>query len=174
MNLVDILGSVVTGGVTGLIGTALSRFADFQTKKTEFVHEEKMRELDAAIMAQEWAAKTQVASIEADAVMEKADAEAFAKSFNEPERYSERVRATKAQGWVLIALDAIRGAVRPGLTVYLCAITTYLYWDAHSAMSSMGVMDTTKLVNQIVTTVLYLNTVSCTWWFGTRVRSKEK
>lgn len=173
MNVFDAIASVLTGGATGLLGSVITRIADHKAKKAEYDHEARMKELDAAIMAQEWAHRTQVASIEAEAVVEKADAEAFSKSFNEPERYSDGVKPTKWQGWVLIALDAVRGSVRPGLTVYLCALVTYLYWDAHTIIPGLDINAATILVDKIVNTVLYLTTVVVCWWFGTRVR-KEK
>lgn len=173
MALAELLSSVLSGGATGLLGAAVSRWADFRTKKLELEHEGKMKEIDLKIMAEEWSHRTQIASVESEAKVDQAELEAFSKSFNEPERYTEGVKVTKNQGWILVLLDGLRGAVRPGLTVYLCAITSYLYWDAHRAMETLGVMDVTKLVNQIVNTVLYLTTVCVCWWFGTRVKEKK-
>ena len=176
MALVDLISGVLSGGVTGLLGAGISRWAEFKTKKLEFGHEARMKDIDLKIMAEEWSHRTQVASIEAGAKMEISADEAFAKSSNEPQRYSDEVRPTTAQGWVLVLIDAIRALVRPGLTFYLAALTTYLYWDAHSIIGSGTMMgdDATLLVNKITDTVLYLCTVCVTWYFGVRTRSKEK
>jgi NAD dependent epimerase/dehydratase family enzyme len=173
MNILDLASSVLTGGATGLIGAAISRFADYKTEKLKFTSELELRKADAEIAAAEWAARTKVASIEADAVVDKADSEAFAKSFNEPERYSAGVAPSRGEGWLLVLVDVIRALVRPGLTLYLATITTYLYWDAHAIIRGpMTPEAATALVNKIIETVLYLTTVCITWYFGVRTRSK--
>ena len=174
MNILDLASSVLTGGATGLIGAAISRFADYKTESLKYRSELELRKADAEIMAAEWAARTKVAQVEADAVVEKADAASFAASFNEPERYSAGVVPSRGEGWLLVLVDCLRAIIRPGLTIYLCAITTYLYWDAHRYLGALGVMDVTKLVNQIVSTILYLTTVVVAWWFGTRVGKEKK
>lgn len=174
MAIAELLSNVLSGGVTGLIGAGITRLAEYKTKKLEFEHEGHMKELDLKIMAEEWAHRTQIASVEADAKIEAGDIEAFKASFNEPELYSGKVATlTRWQSWVLVLLDFVRGVVRPGLTLYLCLITTYLYWDAHSIIPGMGVDAATQLVGQIVNTVLYLTSVVICWWFGTRIKEKK-
>lgn len=173
MALADLLTSVVSGGATGLIGAGITRLAEHHAKKMEYKHDEKMRELDAAIMREEWTQKTKIADIEAEVKLDATAAASFAASFNEPQRYSDGTKLTAFQNLIMVFVDALRAVVRPALTIYLCAISTYLYWDAHKAMEYVGVMELTKLVNQIVDTILYLTTVVVAWWFGTRVKEKK-
>jgi len=175
--------SILSGGATGLIGIIIQRWADYKNKKLDieasrerFSHERDMRKVDAEIMAQEWAARTKVAEIEVAGKIDVADSEAFAASFNEPVRYSDGVKPTAGQGWMLIVLDFIRGIVRPGLTVYLCVLTTLIYLHARTLIGKEGAIlssdQAVDLVKLIVGTVLYLATTCVLWWFGTRNKQK--
>ncbi len=175
--LSTIFGSIFSGGATGLIGVILQRFADYKNKQLDLEieakkqeHEIALRRVDAEIAAQEWAARTQVAQVEAAGKEAVADAQAFAESFKmEPQRYAEGVKFTHGQGWVMVILDALRGAIRPVLTVYLCVLTTLIYLQAHQLLgTSMAPEQAYKLVEMIVGSVLYLTTTCVLWWFGTR------
>lgn len=183
----EILGtlftSIVSGGATGLFGIAIQRYFDLKNKRIDlelenqrFGHELGLRRIDLEIMQKESEAKVQVAEITARSVESSADAAAFAASFNlEPKQYHE-MTVTKNQNWFLVVLDFIRGLVRPGLTLYLCAITTLVYLHARSLLTLEGVqMDLTsamKLTELVVGTILYLATTCVLWWFGTRNKQK--
>jgi len=175
------LTSLVSGGLTGILGAGVQRFADYKNKQLDLQaarekaeHDIKLREADAAIMREEWAARTRVAEIEVAGKESAADAEAFAASFRlEPQRYSEGVKARGWQASALVLLDVLRGVVRPGLTIYLCAITTAIYFDARSILGDTPV-DQAKalaLLDGIIATILYLTTTVVLWWFGTRNKS---
>lgn len=180
----DIVSSVFAGGATGIIGVIAQRWADYknrqldlQLKKMEIDGELEKRNLDAKIMAQEWAGRTKVAEVDADGRSDVAESEAFSASFKmEPARYFE---GTRPKGFIgnlialmLASLDYVRGIVRPGLTLYLCIITTMIYLDA-LALSSMKTITSDQafeMVKMINTTILYLTTTCVLWWFGTRNR----
>ncbi len=172
-----IASSILGGGVTGILGVVVQRFADFKNKqldlqlsKQKFDQEIKLREIDYKIMAQEWASRTQIADIEATGREAVADAHGFAASFIEPVKYSEKVRPSRSQGWVLVVLDFVRGMVRPSLTIYLCVITTLMYIHARDYIGgdSLVIEDAFELLKLIIGTVLYLTTTCVLWWFGTR------
>lgn len=180
MDVFGLVSSLFGGGLVGLLGSVVSNIFNYKTKKLEAEtavqkasHEIELKKADAAIMAQEWAARTQVAKIDADSRESVADAEAFAKSFNEPVRYSEGVQPTAAQGWLLIVLDTIRAVIRPGLTVYLCVLSTLLYVDAHKLLrdNDFGQSNAEALVVKIVEMILFLTTTCVLWWFGTRQKN---
>ena len=70
-------------------------------------------------------------------------------------------------------LDVLRGVVRPGLTIYLCVLTTQIYNELASQVGPLTAdqrYETTKL---IVGTILYLFTTVTLWWFGTRSSGKQ-
>ncbi len=181
MDLLSGLTSVLSGGVTGLIGSVAQRVFEYKTKKLEielqkekFSNEQALRKLDAEIMSQEWAARTKVAQVEGEFAVEKEDAKAFAAALtSEPKLYHEG-KLTNAQNWLMVVLDFVRGTIRPGLTIYLCALTTAIYIQAKMVMGHSVAPDQAyELVDKIVQTVLYLTTTCVLFWFGTRNEKKK-
>ena len=178
-----IFGSIFSGGATGLIGVVLQRFADYKNKQLDMQLEQQkhenavaLRRVDAEIMAQEWAARTQVASVEAAGKEEVANAQAFERSYSlEPQRYAEGVKPTKAQAWVLILLDAVRGIIRPGLTIYLCILTTMVWYQAKAVLGQedLDAEAAGDIWRMVVGTILYLTTTCVLWWFGTRNKQQQ-
>ncbi len=172
-----LLGSILSGGATGLLGTIIQRIADhaqhkldLEMEKQKFEHDIALRKVDAEIQAQEWASRTKVAEVETAGASDVADSKAFAASYNEPQRYSEGLTLTKNQSWLMVALDFFKGAVRPGLTVYLCFLTTAIYVQAKFLIkqSDLTVQQEYDLVVTIINTILYLFTTCVLWYFGTR------
>ena len=179
-----VFGSILSGGATGLLGVVFQRIADYKNRQLDLQLDKQRGELelakrdkDAAIMAQEWAARTKVAEVEAEATKDAAESAAFAASFNlEPKRYAEGVTPGRVGGLLLICVDVLRGIVRPGLTLYLCAITTMVYLEARAVLAAvsvtMNVDQALKVHEQVVGTVLYLTVTCVLWWFGTRNKQK--
>jgi len=182
--MLGLISSIFSGGLTGLLGVAFQRFFDFlkvkqeiEMRKLDQAHEINMRKADAEIMAQEWAARTQVATIEGASKEAVAADNAFAASFAmEPKQYSAKVKVGPFAGFLLVLIDFLRGIVRPGLTVYLCVITTLIYLEAKAIMATVDwALETAQAVSiheRIVATILYLTTTCVLWWFGTRNRQK--
>lgn len=173
-----IFGSIFSGGATGLVGIVLQRFADYKNKQLDmqleaqrFSHEVEKRKLDREIMQEEWKGRDKVAQTEAQGAEAVADAQAFAASFRmEPARYAEGARLTRGQAWLLVILDAVRGAVRPLLTIYLCLLTTYVWWQVRQTLSAEDLTQEAALDvwKMVVGNILYLTTTCVLWWFGTR------
>lgn len=176
-----VVTSIMSGGLTGILGAGLQRFADFKNKQQDIEilklkgsQDLAMRELDGKLMNQEWANRLQVTSVEAEARKDVADSEAFkAAMWKEPDRYS--AKGTQS-GW-LVALDVFRGIIRPGLTLYLCALTTMMYLECQALIKTYGmVMDSNQvfdIYSLIINTVLYLTTTAVLFWFGTRNKGKQ-
>lgn len=184
--MLEILGGIVSsvfaGGATGIIGVIAQRWADYKNRQLDLQLEQMRidgdlakRKLDAEIMAQEWAGRTKVAEVEAEGRSDVASSEAFAASFKmEPARYFEGPRPKGIIGAVIALsqamLDVVRGFVRPGLTVYLCVITTMIYLNALAIMALKTITpdQAFEMVKMINATILYLTTTCVLWWFGTR------
>jgi hypothetical protein len=182
VSILDSLLSVASGGITGLIGTAVqgyytykSKQLDIQLEQSKFSHELEQRKLDAVIMEKEYAARTQIADITATAEVDKADAAALAASYaTEPQQYSEKSLLTHAQNWILVLLDAFRAVIRPSLTLYLCAITTVIYLQARALLGTDLPSDIAAgLVTKIIDTILFLTVTAVTWWYGSRAHGKK-
>jgi hypothetical protein len=176
--------ALLTGGATGLLGVVFQRFFDFlkvkqelQVMKLKFENDREMRKIDAEMLDKEWAHRTKKAEIETAGAIEVEDSKGFATSLIDVNKMlSERIKPTKAQGWVLLVLDAIKTLVRPSLTVYLCWITTMIYLEAQMLLTAyqytMGSDHALAMVDKIVATILYLTTTCVLWWFGTRNKQK--
>ena len=178
--ILGILGSVFTGGATGVLGVVVQRWADYKNRQIDLQIAKQQGEFelaklkaDAEISAQEWAGRTKVAATEADAAKDVAESQAFATSLQkEPERYSNVGSVTPMQNWLLVLLDVLRGAVRPMLTLYLCVLTTYIWWQVRQELSTED-LDANSVIavwTKVVDTILYLFTTTTLWYFGTRNR----
>lgn len=177
-----IFGSIFSGGATGLLGVVIQRWADYKNRQLDLQLEKERRETeiakrraDAEIMAQEWAGRTRVAQEEGATAKDVAESQAFASTlWKEPERYSSG-KMTNGQQWVLVILDAIRGSVRPLLTIYLCALTTYVWVQVREIVAGEDLQADAALAvwKLVVGNILYLTTTVVLWWFGTRNRQKQ-
>ena len=177
--------AIVSGGATGLLGVVFQRIFDHWKNKQELdkmreqhAHERAMREVDVQLMKLEGEQRLKVAQVEGETAREVAEAQAFAASFaNEPKRYSEGVKVGKIGGFLLVLADAIRGIVRPGLTIYLAWISTAIYLKSVETLARLApAADTAsllKLHEQIVLTLLYLFVTCVLWWFGTRNKTPQ-
>lgn len=185
MDLTSILGgitSIATGGLTGLFGTAIgavftykSKQLDIELQKEKYANDVAMKDLDSKIMAQEWASRTQVAQVNADAQKDTEDSKAFAASLtSEPQRYAEGPLTSK-QNWFMVLLDFFKGLIRPSLTLYLAGLTTLIYLQAEALIGHGITPDQANgLIVKIIDTVLYLTTTVILWWFGSRAHDKKE
>ena len=152
---------IALSGIVGLFGGIAEKFTAYKTKKLEleaeqrrFEHEVQLRKVDAEIMAQEWAARTKVAEVEAEAVVEAENSKAFAASYQlEPKKYGIK--------W----LDALRGSIRPVLTLYLVVLTSIMYYRTDG-----GRIDP----QMVAEAILSMTVMVVGWWFGSRETKKSK
>ncbi len=180
MSILDSVLSVISGGATGLIGTAVQGYYTYQSKKLDIdlekskaANEIELRKIDIQLQAAEWASRTQIAEVTAQGETDKADAQALAASYlNEPQQYTEKTLLTHAQNWIFVFLDAFKAVIRPGLTIYLCAITTMIYIQTRGLIKT-DVGDSFALLQKLVDTILYLTTTCVLWWFGSRNKVKK-
>lgn len=179
----SIFGSIFSGGATGLIGVIIQRWADYKNRQLDLQLERERRETeiakrkaDAEIMREEWAGRTKVAQEEGATAREVAESQAFAATlWKEPERYSNASKLTTGQQWVMVALDAVRGSVRPLLTVYLCALTTFVWYQVKMKLEGeqLDASAAMEVWQMVVQNILYLTTTVVLWWFGTRNKAPQ-
>ena len=162
--MLGILSSLFGGGLTGLLGSVFQRFFEYKSEKLK-IESEKNR----------FAHELSIAKAAAEAKVGIEDAKAFSAALtSEPKRFSENVTYTGKQAWMMVVLDFMRGIIRPGLTIYLCAITTLLYIQARQLIDfNIPVDMAVDLVKTITNTILYLTTTCVLFWFGTRNSNKK-
>ena len=183
MNFSDVLTNVISGGVTGIAGAAISRYADYKNKqldievqKLKFENEIQLRHIDERMLEKEWNVRDSIAVTEAESAMDIQDSKAFqAAVTSEPGLYHNPLKITKAQNAWMVFVDGVRGLIRPGLTLYLCLITTAVYMQAGTIikMEPLGVENAVGIYTQISATVLYLTTTCVLFWFGARAKGTK-
>lgn len=178
-----IFGSIFSGGATGLLGVVIQRWADYKNRQLDLQLEREKRETeiakrkaDAEVMREEYAGRLRVAQEEGATARDVAETNAFSETLlKEPERFSNASTLTTGQQWVMVFLDALRGVVRPLLTIYLCALTTYVWVQVRALVAAENLDGEAALGvwKMVVGNILYLTTTVVLWWFGTRNRQKQ-
>lgn len=167
----DAAGAVLSGGVTGLLGSGLQVVGQYFTKKQDNAHDEKMRELDMKSMTLEAELKLKQAEQEADAARAIAEQHSFDASFgNDKATYA----TGPVTGWmqnVLAVVDAVRGVIRPAITMWMCWQLWRIYTELYTLIGGFKGYSPVyifTLMNDVVYTVLYVATTVILWWFGSR------
>jgi hypothetical protein len=183
--LTSLISTVIGGGITGLAGVAIQRFFDLKNQSAKLAsdaqanaHELAMKDMDIKAMSAESLAGFKTSVLTATSAEAVSDNDVFKQALAlEPQRYASTSSVTNGQNWILVILDVIRGLVRPGLTAYLAVLTSLIYWQSTKVLSHEGMtLDPEKaydLINQCMTTVLYLFTTCTLFYFGTRNKASE-
>jgi hypothetical protein len=186
---------VLLGGLTGLLGNAVTGIMNYKTMKLKMTHERDMVKLETEAMKEEAKMQIEVTKAEIEGAVELADTQAYIASqkSGNTQMFSEKFLDLlfSVKGWmrfisipfaVIIAflfsiVDFLRGFMRPGLTLYLTGVTTVITWMAWEILQKNGIGSLTaaeakEIFQQVISIVIYL-TVSCvTWWFGDRRMAK--
>lgn len=175
--IADVVTTALSGGVTGVLGVALSGFFTWKEKANERAHELALGEQDLKERRLEGELLHKQIEIEANAQVRQAEAQAFAESFNADQaRYS--IGDTSGANKALIFVDVVRGLIRPCLTLYLVVILTVLAYQLITALGGLNevlsTMDGQSLLTDIVQAMVYLTVTAVTWWFGTRHLPSKK
>lgn len=178
MGFLDIASSVLSGGVTGIIGAAITRYADHESEKLKLKaleitnkHNLESKQIDLQIMKQEWEMRDKIATTEAESRMDVADSQAFAASYSyEPKSNSNSKLYTKNQNWLMVILDFLSGAVRPGASYWSLFIMSYLLYRALNMSIAPATSD--AAYSEVIQNLLFTTSTIITWWFGTRPRQK--
>ena len=156
--------SILTGGATGLLGTAISGVIDFFQARQNHAQEMDLRRLDIDLAKAEAEGAERVAAIEAESVRDQAEWGAMTASYREA-----GARWSRPGDSVLIQLvDFVRGMTRPVLTWGLVALVGAIYFLIGASDKQAALLQP-----RIVETVLYLATASVLWWFGQRQIEKR-
>lgn len=154
----DLIAGVLSGGVTGLLGTVISGGMKFFENKQKHAFE-------LAIMDKEMVQMDKEAEIARDIKemdMEGKESQAAWKALESSYKESTTRMSTGDSGW-LIAVDVVRGMMRPFITVSMLMLMAIVYFT----------LATPPEQAKIIVTILYIATTCVLWWFGTRNMSKK-
>ncbi|MEL7041724.1 MAG: hypothetical protein AAGL90_09375 [Pseudomonadota bacterium] len=148
--MADIIGlaaSAASGGMFGLLGTALGRIASMFERRQNMAHE-----------ARRWQHELQLLELQQSAAQQETEAEL---QISQTEASWAGLQASLAADAAIAAsyrwVDAVRGLTRPLLTVLLWMITAAIWAFADAADRS-----------SIVETATFAATAATLWWFGDR------
>ena len=157
----DIILGLLTGGATGLIGTALSGVMKYFTNKQEHAQELAIMDMELKKMDKEAEVALKIESKK----QEGKEAEAAWRGLEASYREAGQRWSTGDSGWIVF-VDVVRGLMRPLLTLCLVVLMGTIYFTLGPAKPQMQ--------DQIIATVLYLATASVLWWFGSRMAQQPK
>lgn len=142
------LTMLLSGGATGLLGTVLTGVLSVWQKKQRHDQLLSLREMDLKELELEIASSEKIAAINVEAAARKGSYE-DSRSF-----ITASMALNSGQRWVVTIVDAVRGLMRPVLTLLLVVLAFM-----------------NGVITEEVTT--YLTTTVVTWWFGTRPIEKS-
>ena len=163
--MLDAILAILSGGATGLLGTALSFATDYLKAKQRHKQELELRRVDMELAGIEAAGAEKVAALELEGEKAQAELAAFQESYREAARRWSRPE----DGMLMQFVDFVRGMTRPALTWGFVALTGTIYFTLGDADA---VVDGVAVKARIVDTVLYLTTTCVLWWFGARQIAK--
>jgi hypothetical protein len=177
----------ILGGLTGLIGSAVTAFFTYKTKKIDLEMIIKTKELDIKLAEKEHEFALQQTSIEAEAAVEKA-AEATLQASYAHDRatyFTPFAGVIENHPWLGIPfaiffalVDLLRGLIRPSMTVYMVILVTVMYLQGVRLLEAQGyeaiATDSAMLfVHRLIDLVIYLTATIMAWWFGDRTIHKR-
>ncbi|MBU1633260.1 hypothetical protein KJ762_01985 [bacterium] len=187
----NILASILGGGLTGLIGNALTSFTNFKMQKLKNDHAAKMADLDMQTIRLEAEMQVKVTTAETEGKISLAEVDALKASYGQAEKplfdssYMNKLMESPWTAWIGAILSFLFGIVdflkhlaRPAITYYLMGVSTWITivaWQTLQQTSETTPLETTQayaLFDKIITIMVYL-TVSCvSWWFADRRTAK--
>lgn len=161
------LGSIVSGGLTGLFGAAINTVGEYLKTKEQNRHEEVMETYRIQELEKQGEIKQNIA-----------ETEAFKESYgNDRATYFTGVPG-KIEGFMLALVDLFRGFTRPAATWYLLGLTTWITvmaWQVARALEiPLSTDQVYTILYDVVLIVMYLTVTAVAWWFGTRQKIMSK
>ena len=167
------VSSVISGGATGLIGTAITNVTDYFETKRDQNHALAMRDKDITEMDKEYEHRK-------DITAQKTAADTQEASYQHDSRSYTAGLKLKSP-WLkapLVFVDFARGLVRIILTLYLMVLVQIVFWQVQEVLREAGVdgldvQDALSLYAKVINLILYIASTCILWWFGSRTRANK-
>lgn len=163
--VLGMLGSTGFGSLLGCLGGIANRFMDLKLKtldiekaKLDNAFELEKMKAETDQLKMEWEAKAQVASIEAQGQVDVEGYKAMAASYDND-------KATYGIAW----LDAIRGLVRPIVTMIFVGVSLFFAYLVYQA--NLKVTFPLETLAKVIDWLLLEAGVVIGWWFASRPSS---
>ena len=154
-----ILGPILTGGVTGIIGTGLSGVLALLKKGQNHKYELELRKIDLQEIRLEGAMADKRHALMLEATTVQSQSQALQESYKNARSFlTSGKRLTPAQTWVMVFIDLVRMMMRPVITLFMVIWLYRIY----------GNTEFPDIYEQVASSVIYLTTTVVMWWFGSR------
>lgn len=178
------------GGITGLIGTIITKWDEAAKRKADIELQRLQNEQTRFLAAQEQEHELKLAALTTASAERLADIQAAARA---DETASQDYRAShdadratysapqaqaqsRAVRWAMGLVDFTRGMIRPGATLYsLALLTGLLVWVTRLYAEKAVALtpdQTQRIALEVIFTATYLASTTTTWWFGVRGQSR--
>ena len=195
------LFETIFGGITGLATAAITAVANYKNQKLKNEmekfkagHELNRMDKEMEIIKAETTAQVTITKAEIEGAIELAEMDAYKEAQKAGGRkmfstsFAEKLIAIEGK-WRVITVpigslvlllfglvDFLKALMRPGLTMYLTGMTTYITIIAYDILQQTGSAITPEqafaIFDQVITTVIYLTVTCVTFWFADRRMAK--
>ena len=190
----------IIGGITGLVGSAVTGIFNYKTQKLKNEmdkwkgeHVLKKMDKEMEIIKTETEASITITTAEIEGAIELSEADAYKESQKHSAAlfapsFADRMFAVEGWlKWITIPIgsfigllfgvvDFLKTFMRPGLTMYLTGMTTYITIIAYDIIRQEGMELTadqaTAIFMRVINIVVYLTVTCVTWWFADRRMAK--
>lgn len=153
------LSSATGGALFGWVGALGNRYFDYLTAKLQLERERIKGEYDVKLLGMEIEGRTKVAAVEGEYDVQEAAMSLQAASY----------AADKAT-YHIWAVDAVRGLIRPAITLWLVYLASQLYAAVETSLPNKVL--TSAQTMAIIDWFLFTTGTCISWWFGTRPAQK--
>lgn len=195
MAIISSILSLFSGGLTGLLGNCFTAFINYKNQQVSNKHELDLMDAKEKLLIARTNANIKISDNNLKGDLERADSDAYVTSQKTGDitlfsndwvtkllSYKGKMRFITIPFAIFIAtlfglVDFLKALMRPGLTLYLTILTSWLTFTSWKILQAAGVsgIDTNtalSIFTTIIDTIIYL-TISCvTWWFGDRRMAK--
>lgn len=171
--IAGIFSSSGLGAIVGLFGSWLTKREERRNLELKYDFDIKMAEIRKSEAEMEFNHELAVADkqierakTEGEILINKAELDAFAEGLKEQQ-----------MNYNIKFVDAIRGLMRPVITVYLLVIATFITYKINAYVGGMDSLDAAELLTmykETIAQIMFLVTTAVAWWFGSRPSSKRK
>ena len=160
--MLDVLGAVFSGGLTGILGAAVSGIFKFlevreanKAKVADRQHELRLQEIQMKAFQQETERELAIAS-------QKCGSEQMVSSYDHDSKIGE------GSQWCVNTLRL----VRPAITLLSWAMVTMIWFTMNKGFLDQA--SQSEVMRYLIMTTVYTASASTLWWFGDRGRSFKK
>jgi ammonia channel protein AmtB len=160
--MLDVLGAVFSGGLTGILGSAVSGIFKFlevreanKAKVADRQHELRLQEIQMKAYQQETERELAIAS-------QKSASEQMVASYDHDSKIGE------GSQWCVNTLRL----VRPAITLLSWAMVTMIWFTMNKGFLDQA--SQSEVMRYLIMTTVYTASASTLWWFGDRGRSFKK